>query len=218
MRVPKLILVAMAIVAVACSSEQSSETMDVAKIGSPISRETAYAMLGINNAAGKQSQPLAYLYGKTTIQQILATPGAAGIVIYNALDKGGSKLVFRPVDASGSVVENSLVWDDGLICPPSCPTNNISSIGSTVDGDKARNWISDFQAANSSRANSFLFGREIVNQVLNQLGVDGIAFMTGSKTSGQEALVLVGIDQSGALLWDGLIVDDGMICPPWCPN
>ena len=217
MRVSKLILVAIAIVAVACSpSEQSSEIKDVAKIGALISKETAMAMLGMNNTAGRQIQPEAFIYGKTMLQQILSTPGAEGILIYNGQDKARAmKLVFRPAGASGDAVAGSYTYDEGMVCPPVCPKENISSIGKVVNPAEAKTWIANFQSANKDRARSFLFGKDIFNQLLAQPGVAGIAFMKGSKASGEDAMVLIGVTQDGTLLWDSG-GDAGLPCPPYC--
>lgn len=216
MRASKLLLVAMATVAVACSTEQNSDEKDIAKIGSRISRETADAMIG--NVAGRQREPEAYIYGKAMLQEILSVQGAEGIFIFNSLDNAGkTRLIFRPADATGDVVANNYAYDDGLPCPPTCPKENISSIGKIIEGAQAEEWIKSFQSANSNSAHSFLFGKDIFNQLLAQTGIAGIAFINGTKASGQDALVLVGVTENGTMLWNSLIFDDSKVCPPDCP-
>jgi hypothetical protein len=212
----KLLLVVMALMAVACNTtEQTTSEKEVAKIGSQISLETANAMIG--NVAGRQSQPVAFIYGKIMLQAMLNTPGAEGILLFNGMDKTGkTKLIFRPADATGSAVANSEYYQDGNPCPPACPTSDISSIGKVEDTANAKSWIATYRAANPNSARSFLFGRDIINTLLAQQGVAGIAFYKGAKSTG-EAFVLVGVSEEGAMMWDGVIVDDSKQCPPECP-
>jgi len=77
--------------------------------------------------------------------------------------------------------------------------------------------IKSFRTSNSSGAYSFLFGKNVFNQLLAYPGVAGVAFVKGTKSSGQDALVLIGVSESGEIQWDRSF-DDGQICPPNCPK
>jgi hypothetical protein len=201
-------------VAFTCSTEPTSNEKAVAEIGTRISRETAETLIG---SASQQQEQKIYIYGKTMLQEILNVDGTEGILIFNGMDETGqTKLILRPADSSGEAVANSESYDDGRICPPSCSGVNITAIGKVKAEKEVMEWIQTFQSTNTNSAHSFLFGKRVFNQLLAQRGVEGVAFVKGTKSSGLDALVLVGVDENGEVMWDSEVFDDGRICPPSC--
>lgn len=198
-----------------CSTEPTSIEKPVAEIGSRISRETAETLIG--KASAKQHEQKFYVYGRKMLETILNVEGTEGILILNSLDEAGeTKLIFRPADENGEVVLNSYSYDDGRVCPPNCGNEDISSIGKVIDESVAIKRIQTFRSINTDNAYSFLFGKVIFKQLLAQKDVAGIAFVHGIKSSGQDALVLVGVDENGEVMWDKDTYDDGRVCPPNC--
>jgi len=62
------------------------------------------------------------------------------------------------------------------------------------------------------------FPREAYEAILNQPGCAGIRFYYGANTDGSPAIVLVGIDASGADMTAGEIIDTHYPCPPFCDD
>jgi hypothetical protein len=75
-------------------------------------------------------------YGKDVLQEILKTPGAAGISFFLCLKhsshagKEVENLVLVPTKEDGTLLwkepdgkdsSGSFTWDDGSVCPPLCP-------------------------------------------------------------------------------------------------
>lgn len=76
------------------------------------------------------------------------------------------------------------------------------------------------QAYQSTRANGEVvaayFGRNIFEQLLEQKNCVGIRIYSAKRTSGEPALVLVGVSGSGEDITEGPIGDLGSPCPPFC--
>ena len=83
---------------------------------------------------GKETRSI--FYGKDVLQQIIDTPKAAGVSVFLSMKfnphfgKDAVNFVLVPTMEDGTLIwnENSgkdgddpTSWDDGLICPPSCP-------------------------------------------------------------------------------------------------
>jgi len=65
---------------------------------------------------------------------------------------------------------------------------------------------------------SHFFGRNILQQILDQPGCMGIRIYYGKDSSGNKNLVLVGSDQLENDMTNGLMADFSVICPPHCPT
>ena len=217
MKQSKLLPVVIAMLAFTCSTEPSATEKPIAEIGSRISRETAEALIG--KASAPQRTQKFYVYGRKMLETILNVEGTEGILILNSLDEAGeTKLIFRPADENGDVVMNSETYDDGRVCPPNCSNIGIASVGQVIEKSKAEERIRSFRSVNANSAYSFLFGKNVFKELLAQKDVAGIAFINGVKASGQEALVLVGVDENGEVMWDKDTYDDGRVCPPNCSD
>ena len=60
------------------------------------------------------------------------------------------------------------------------------------------------------------FGKDALVEALNQEHCVGLRIYYGKKDDGTPALVLVGVDGSGSDMTQGLVLEDGLPCPPFC--
>ena len=62
------------------------------------------------------------------------------------------------------------------------------------------------------------FGREAIENIMAQEEAVGIRYYYGMDESGNEVMVLVGTDEDGQDMTDGVIAEKSLPCPPWCSN
>lgn len=62
------------------------------------------------------------------------------------------------------------------------------------------------------------FHRDAFDRILNQPGCVGIRAYPGTSESGEDTLVLVGVDEEGNDLVDGELAQFGQACPPFCSD
>jgi hypothetical protein len=60
------------------------------------------------------------------------------------------------------------------------------------------------------------FGRNIFDKLLSQGGCVGIRYYYAKTDSGVATIVLVGVDSTGNDLYQGIIAEQSIPCPPWC--
>jgi hypothetical protein len=60
------------------------------------------------------------------------------------------------------------------------------------------------------------FGKDALIQALNQEHCVGLRVYYGKQDDGTPALVLVGVDNTGTDMTNGLVLETGWICPPYC--
>jgi hypothetical protein len=61
-----------------------------------------------------------------------------------------------------------------------------------------------------------LFLRKELDDLLAQPGCAGVRFYYGLDASGQDTLILVGVDQNGNDMVNGVLMDSHYPCPPYC--
>jgi hypothetical protein len=61
-----------------------------------------------------------------------------------------------------------------------------------------------------------MFLRAELDQLLAQPGCAGLRFYYGRKADGQDTLILVGVDEKGNDMEQGVLLEDHFLCPPWC--
>ncbi|HSE52864.1 MAG TPA: hypothetical protein VLB00_11805 [Gemmatimonadales bacterium] len=61
-----------------------------------------------------------------------------------------------------------------------------------------------------------LFLRAELDQLLAQPGCAGLRFYYGRKDDGQDTLILVGVDEKGNDMENGVLLEDHFLCPPIC--
>ncbi len=93
--------------------------------------------------------------------------------------------------------------------------------GKQITRSVARAMIQNFQKTlyfeNNKIKGGFL-GRNQVLAVLSQPACAGIRYYHALNSDGQHTIVLVGEDLNGNSLSDGVLSDEGPLCPPWCPH
>lgn len=75
----------------------------------------------------------------------------------------------------------------------------------------------NYRSNNPNQRIAHFFGREILQQLLNQEGCVGIRMYYGENEEGDKELVLVGTDADQNDLLD-LIADISSPCPNWCSS
>jgi hypothetical protein len=63
-----------------------------------------------------------------------------------------------------------------------------------------------------------LFLRQEVDELLAQPGCSGLRFYYGRNQAGADTLILVGVDQNGKDITDGVLLDIHFPCPPVCDD
>lgn len=65
-----------------------------------------------------------------------------------------------------------------------------------------------------------VFGEDAVLAILNQDGVVGLRYYYAMDNAGKRVMVLVGVNEEGDDIVDGLLAERAAPCPPWCskPN
>lgn len=93
------------------------------------------------------------------------------------------------------------------------------SEGSPIDRAQAAKWTANYRSANAgsngNTVKAHFYGREVLQQLLEQPGCMGIRIYYARDEKGQKQLVLVGADAEGNDMED-LIMDGSSICPPDC--
>lgn len=91
------------------------------------------------------------------------------------------------------------------------------SEGNAIDPNKASEWTKSFREGNSGAIIAHFFGRDILTDILNQEGCQGIRFYYGSD-SGVPQLIAVGADSDGndQLGEDRIVADEAIACPSHC--
>jgi hypothetical protein len=60
------------------------------------------------------------------------------------------------------------------------------------------------------------FGRDAISAILAHPKCAGLKAYYGMKEDGVRVLVLIGVDSEGRDLTNGVIADNGILCPPFC--
>jgi hypothetical protein len=61
-----------------------------------------------------------------------------------------------------------------------------------------------------------LFLRAELDQLLAQPGCAGLRYYYGRKADGQDTLILVGVDEKGNDMEQGVLLEESFLCPPIC--
>jgi len=105
------------------------------------------------------------------------------------------------------------------------PTYNGSD-GGRIDLVKAREWAQNHRNTNPAALRSHYFGREILDQILQQRGCTGIRLFYALDDKQARQLLIAGVDAQGNTQLpaspgitpgDFSILDFSFPCPPVCP-
>ena len=61
-----------------------------------------------------------------------------------------------------------------------------------------------------------VFGRASIEQILDQEGVVGLRYYYGQENNGRAVMVIVGVNEQGTDLFDGIVCERSLPCPPFC--
>ncbi|MEM6831043.1 MAG: hypothetical protein AAF551_11065, partial [Bacteroidota bacterium] len=164
----------------------------------------------------------AYLFGEDILTDLMSKDGAAGLWIMKGLTKlKEERLVLYPANEEGEIWGNqsidgrtntgSTTVDSGQMCPPHCPesglgsrvSEKVSEIGSEIAQDQGVDWTARYQVLNPNQTKGFLFGDEVVTQLLHSEGAVGIWFYFGFDEDNKEKMILYAADRNGNLLNGG---------------
>ncbi len=190
----------------------------VSAIGNQITKETAFSWLK-NFEVKRPDAVKGNFYGVKVLRRLISNTDVAGIFIFNGRDdEGKSRIIFKACDEKAEVLPGGLAYDQSIPCPPICPPKtNISDIGGVLDERSAEQWIDNFKTNYDGHVVSHLFGKDIFEQLMAQQGVQGIYLANGLDNQGNEHMVLAGVNKEGDILWNGLVANQSVPCPPICP-
>jgi hypothetical protein len=101
---------------------------------------------------------------------------------------------------------------ESLSAPASFDTTFDHDVGLT----EARELISRHKRANPGSRSASMFTRVPLDAILAQQGCVGMRMYYGLNPDGERCLVLVGVDEFGNDMDEGVIADRSFGCPPIC--
>lgn len=91
--------------------------------------------------------------------------------------------------------------------------------GEVITLTEATNFTHSFQEENPNAIKAFFVGTNNLNLVIEQEGCIGIRIYNGYDTTrNKNNLVLVGVNEAGEDITEGVIVEHLNPCPPECPK
>lgn len=96
---------------------------------------------------------------------------------------------------------------------------NDRNTGEVISLDQAIEFTHSYQEQNPNAIKAFFVGSDKVNSILEQENCMGIRMYNGYDVETQSNnLVLVGVDENGEDMTNGVIVEHLNPCPPDCPK
>ena len=84
--------------------------------------------------------------------------------------------------------------------------------------DIATQWTANYRAANPKAIKAHFFGIHPLRKALGQKHCVGLRMYYALDELGVKQLIAVGVDAQGNDLFDGIILDRAVPCPPFCDN
>lgn len=82
--------------------------------------------------------------------------------------------------------------------------------------DDAKKWTANYRSANPGAIKAHFFGKQAIQDILNQTNCVGIRIYYANDDRGNKHLVIVGADASENDLYNGKLAEKSMPCPPYC--
>jgi hypothetical protein len=79
---------------------------------------------------------------------------------------------------------------------------SIAAIGEEVGYELGAQMVKDYQLANPNDVQSYVIGRDIIDQILAQPGCVGIQFYNAYNEAGEKTLVYIGLDANGKSIFE----------------
>lgn len=83
----------------------------------------------------------------------------------------------------------------------------VAAIGEEIGYELGAQLVKNYQVANPNDTAFYTIGKEIIEQILAQPGVEGIRFYNAIDESGEKTLVYLGIDANGNAIKEYSVVD-----------
>jgi len=84
--------------------------------------------------------------------------------------------------------------------------------------DTAAEWTANYRNANPGAVKAHFIGRDLLNKMLEQDGCMGLRIYYALDEKGDKQLIIVGADQDENDLYNGIIAEKTIKCPPFCPK
>ncbi len=200
-----------------------------------IARREAAALVRRYREQAPADALFASMFGRSIFDAILAQEGCVGIRCHYAREEDGSPtLVLVGVNAREADMWSGVLAENHWPCPPWCPpggfdaavtvptTNVVPHIDTPHDHiitrQEARELIARYREGLSDEAiKSSMFDRSIFDEILAQPRCTAIRLHYAMEEDGSPTLVLVGVDEKNADMWNGVLGENHWPCPPWCP-
>lgn len=83
----------------------------------------------------------------------------------------------------------------------------VAAIGEEVGYELGAQLVKNYQEANPNDKSFYTIGRNIIEQILAQPGVEGIRFYNAINEEGEKTLVYLGVDANGKAIKEYSLVD-----------
>lgn len=90
--------------------------------------------------------------------------------------------------------------------------------GQMISLTEASAMTAEYRSQHPGEVKAHIFGKNLINSILNQTDCVGIRMYHGIDTSGARHLVLVGVKADESDMTSGKIADRPLECPPNCDD
>ena len=80
----------------------------------------------------------------------------------------------------------------------------------------AAEWTANYRKVNPGGIRAHFFGEKILRKTFAQKSCVGIRMYYALDNLGVQQMIIVGVDKAGNDLYNGMIVERGSPCPPYC--
>ena len=84
--------------------------------------------------------------------------------------------------------------------------------------ETAAEWTRNYRESNPNGIKAHFFGNKIIKKILDQQGCVGIRCYYALDEKGIQQMIMVGADKDENDLYNGIIAEISLPCPPFCPN
>ncbi len=106
---------------------------------------------------------------------------------------------------------------------------DVKKIGHMMDKDKVTKWVKRYHKEHPDKVRGWLYGCDVLCELLDEDGCDGIWFFKGINDEGKERLIMYPADKDGNILNPkikslgaksngGGAANDSADCPDDCPG
>lgn len=88
--------------------------------------------------------------------------------------------------------------------------------GAPIELELAKTWTSNYRKQFTGTIKALFFGKDILQNIMNQEGCMGIRFYNALDEAGMQKLVIVGANAAGEDMCDGIVADYAVPCPNMC--